>query len=451
MTEFHLDETQREALTAESAKQLLKSLDEGVTSVKLSGKSFGDGSAQVAADALQKASPTLVRLDISDIIASRPEDEAKRALATICEGLSTCKRLELIDLSDNALGAKGVRAVGSLLTKQEKLRELLFCNNGLAADAGDLIASALLETAPTALVKLHFHNNLLETPGSIALAPIVENSPALEDFRFSSLRLGREGAVRICKALQPRLGQALRALNLADNSFGGEGAQALAEAVAHAPALESLIISDCLLEDDGVKLVCDALRTGAPKLRVLHVAANDVSVDGAKAIAKLLKASKLREFVAEDNEFGSSGAVRIAKGISSNCCLEVINVEGCEIGGRGALALAKAVARVKEFKLLRLDKNAIGEEAVEEITQLLEEKLGCLEDNDEEEGEEEEDEEEDEEEAEEEDEEEGEGEEAAEKASAKEHRKSVQQEQGAGEKIGSEVEDVAVQIKGLHI
>ncbi|KAI0560245.1 Ran GTPase-activating protein [Gracilaria domingensis] len=444
MTEFHLDHTKREALTTESAKELLKGLDEGVTSVKLSGKSFGDGAAQVAADALQRASPTLVRLDISDIIASRPEDEAKRALATISDGLSTCKQLELIDLSDNALGAKGVRAIGSLLTKQEGLKELLFCNNGLAADAGDLITSALLETSPTALVKLHFHNNLLETPGSVALAPIVENSPGLEDFRFSSLRLGREGAVRICNALQPRLAQSLRCLNLADNSFGEEGAQALADAVSDAPALESLIVSDCLLEDDGVKLVCDALRKGAPNLRVLHVAANEVSVEGANAISELMKVSKIREFVAEDNEFGSAGAVRLAKGIKKNSYLELINLEGCEIGGRGALALANAVARSESLNLLRLDKNSIAEEAVEELTRILEEKLGPLDDNDEEE----EDEEGEEEECADEEEDDDVDEEREIESTAKEHLKDPI---GVGEKITSEVEDVAIQVKGLKI
>ncbi|PXF50100.1 RAN GTPase-activating protein 1 [Gracilariopsis chorda] len=443
---FHLDQTKRESLSTERAEELLHGLTEGVVSVKLSGKSFGDGSAQVAADALQRASPTLVHLDISDIIASRPEDEAKRTLATISDGLASCKQLEFIDLSDNALGAKGVRAIGELLTNQEKLKELLLCNNGLAADAGDLITSALLETKPTSLVKLHFHNNLLETPGSIALAPIVEHSPDLEDFRFSSLRIGREGAVRICKALQPRF-QTLRYLNLADNSFGQEGAEALADAVSDAPLLETLIVSDCLLEDDGVKVICDSLRSGAPKLRSLHVAANEISITGAKALAQLIRKIKLRELVAEDNEFGNAGAVRLAKGMRRNSCLEILNVEGSEVGGRGALALAQAAAKLKCLKSLQLDKNAIPAEVVEEITRLLDERLGPLDDNDEEEDEDDEDDEDEDDEDDEEEDEEDEDE-ATDRQVASE---VVEDARAVSEEVRGEVNNLAADINKLKI
>lgn len=379
---FLIDQTSREALTEERAKQLLEGLHHQIKSVKLSGKSFGDGSAQVAADALQKAIPSLKHLDISDIIASRPEEEAKRTLVTISEALSSCKHLEFIDLSDNALGAKGIRAVGSLLAGQKNLATLMLCNNGLAADAGNLIAAAFLETAPTSLIKLHFHNNLLETPGSVALAPVVENSPFLSDFRFSSLRLGRDGAVRISRALQPRLSSTLKYLNISDNSFGEEGAEAFAEALSNAPLLERLIINDALLGDEGVKAICLTLAKSAPNLQVLNVSGNDMAVEGAKGLAKLLAVGTLKEFFAEDNELGSSGAVRIARGINAKSQLQVLNVNSSEIGGRGALALASAASKVATLKSFNIDGNNIPADIVSEIERLLNDKLGSLEDND---------------------------------------------------------------------
>ena len=52
--------------------------------------------------------------DISDIIAGRPEDEALRTLGIICGSLKKFDLVE-VNLSDNALGAKGVEACRDVL------------------------------------------------------------------------------------------------------------------------------------------------------------------------------------------------------------------------------------------------------------------------------------------------------------------------------------------------
>lgn len=52
--------------------------------------------------------------DISDVIASRPEEEALQALRVLCAAL---KRFHLVEvnLSDNALGEKGIDACKDVL------------------------------------------------------------------------------------------------------------------------------------------------------------------------------------------------------------------------------------------------------------------------------------------------------------------------------------------------
>lgn len=383
MKEFLIDQTSREALTRERAEDVLRGLGEGNTAVKLSGKSFGDGSAEVLASALEKTVPSLRFLDMADIIASRPEDEAKRTLTTIATALACCKHLESINLSDNALGAKGINAVGDLLKGQTKLKELYLCNNGLAADAGTLICSALLATVPSSLTTLHFHNNLLETAGSLALAPIIESSPRLEDFRFSSLRVGREGTVRICEALQPQLSSTLKHLNLADNFFGEEGADSLARALLNAPLLETLIINDTIIGDSGASSICKVLMTGAPNLSVLNISGNEIGLQGANGIAKLLSSGRLRELHADDNELGNAGATALAEGISRHSHLRVLGLNNCEIGGPGALSIAKAISSLKDVKCVNLDSNTISTSQLEKIKCLLGTKLGPMDENDE--------------------------------------------------------------------
>lgn len=388
---FELDCSQREALSAERAEQLLASVSAGITWIKLSGKSFGDGSATIAAEALARAAPTLRHVDLSDIIAARPEDEAKRALVAIAEGLAEAKELVSIDLSDNALGAKGIRAIGDILSGQTALKSLKLCNNGLAADAGEIIAANLTKVSPTKLRLLHFHNNLLENAGAKALAPIVEASPELEDFRFTGLRVHHDGAVRISQALKVNA-PSLRKLNLADNNFGSPGAVALGAALSKTKILEELILRDTALGDEGVLAVMKGLRNVASHIRVLDLSGNDMTVESSRALKRTLSnMPSLESLVLEDNELGSAGAKQIAAGLLDDVHrnLVIVNASGSEIGSSGAVALSRAVARLPKMTHLNLNGNSIRAEVVTEIQELLHEKFGSVSDNDDDEDDEE--------------------------------------------------------------
>lgn len=66
---------------------------------------------------------SLTDADLSDVIAGRPEDEAKESLRIMAEGLSECK-LRALDLSDNALGEKGIVACKAALQHMTTLESL---------------------------------------------------------------------------------------------------------------------------------------------------------------------------------------------------------------------------------------------------------------------------------------------------------------------------------------
>jgi Ran GTPase-activating protein 1 len=449
---FELDSSVREALTKERAEELLVGLGVGVESVRLGGKSFGDGSAEVAAAALVLASPTLRNLDLADVIASRPEEEAKRALAALAGGVASAKSLVSIDLSDNALGAKGIRAIGDILAGQTALESLKLCNNGLAADAGELITAALTATTPTLLTTLHFHNNLLETAGAVALAPVLEASPALRDFRFSALRVHHDGAVRICRALAPNASALVR-LNLSDNNFGADGAAALAEALSAAPALEELNLRDAALTDDGVVLVLRAVAaSGGRGMRVLDLSANEMGTAGAKALRKALKKMPcLESLMVEDNELGSGGAKQIAGGLSAavHRALREIVAAGSEIGTAGAMALAKVAATLPALESVNLNANAIDADVVSDIQELLDEKLASLSDNDDDGEDEDEDEDEESVEEEEEDSDEGEEEEAAKES--KVGAEGYKEKAAASEEASASVDELTSAVEQLTV
>lgn len=110
----------RDFLTTESAEALLAPLlAPGACHrrIKFSTQSFGNDAAPVAARALLNVAASLEEADLSDIIAGRPEAEALATLTTVTDALQQAK-LRALDLSDNALGEKGIRACAKALTSQ---------------------------------------------------------------------------------------------------------------------------------------------------------------------------------------------------------------------------------------------------------------------------------------------------------------------------------------------
>jgi Ran GTPase-activating protein 1 len=73
--------------------------------------------------------------------------------------------LRYLNISDNALGEKGVRAFSELLKSQESLEELYVMNDGISEEA----AKALSELIPATekLKVLHFHNNMTGDEGAM--------------------------------------------------------------------------------------------------------------------------------------------------------------------------------------------------------------------------------------------------------------------------------------------
>ena len=117
------------------------------TKIILSTWAFSAESAEVFASAIARL-PHLKSAILSDMIAGRPEAEGLRVYEVLGAALKD-KQLTEIDLSDNAVGPKGVRACRELLTNQEHLEKLYFCNCGISAEAAVSIQELLLYRTPT--------------------------------------------------------------------------------------------------------------------------------------------------------------------------------------------------------------------------------------------------------------------------------------------------------------
>ena len=143
--------------------------------MKLSTKSIGRDAAPIVAEAIRNVAGTLKIADISDIIAGRPEAEVLNALTTVSDALSTCT-LDELNVSDNALGEKGIRACAAAFTSQKALKGVYLQNIGCSVNAckavNELIASTSLET-------LHLFNNMSDNEGAISIAALLQRNPSI--------------------------------------------------------------------------------------------------------------------------------------------------------------------------------------------------------------------------------------------------------------------------------
>ncbi|RLN50924.1 hypothetical protein BBJ29_009981, partial [Phytophthora kernoviae] len=398
---FEFENKSREVVDAARAQQLLasagiKTSDKSplhFTSISLRGKSYTESGATVIVDSfLSRIQGDLKVVDLADIIAGRPEDEALRVLSIMCRALRG-HVLDEIDLSDNALGEKGVRACFDLLIPQPTLRRLLFCNNGISAAAANVIAQEIIlqngEGAQSTLEEFHFYNNMSGHDGCVAVANVLAQCKNLTTLRYASARAGVEASEEMARSVNTHL-RDLQSLDLSDCSFEDDGADQLAEAISKQPNLQFLKLRDASLGAEGAKKVAKALASSKIQLLELDLSGNELEDEGITILAPLLKfQSKLKVLRLDENEVTSDGVIEFVAALDDRLpSLEELSMIGNEITAIGAVAVVDSFVPMKNALLrLELDSNMISEEGVEYVKSSLIKQgkaniLGSLEEND---------------------------------------------------------------------
>ncbi|KAA8543237.1 hypothetical protein F0562_021268 [Nyssa sinensis] len=315
-TIFDISGSRRAFIDAEEAEELLRPLSKPgnkYTKICFSNRSFGLDAAHVAKPILSSLKDQLTEVDLSDFIAGRPEDEALEVMNIFSSALEGCE-LRYLNLSNNALGEKGVRAFGGLLKSQRD-------------------------------------------EGAIAIAGLVIQSPMLENFQCSSTRVGSEGGVALAEALG--ICTHLKKLDLRDNMFGVESGVTLSKAVSgfadltekSAPSLEVLEMAgnDITINAAPALVACIAAKQFLTKL---NLAENELKDDGAILIAKALE--------------------------EGHDQLTEVDLSANSIRRAGARVLAQAVVRKPRFKLLNVNTNFISDEGVDELKDIFKNSPGVL-------------------------------------------------------------------------
>nr|GMC71916.1 Ran GTPase activating protein 2 [Ipomoea batatas] len=384
-TVFDISKGKRAFIEAEEAEELLKPLKEpgnSYTKICFSNRSFGIGAAHIAGTILATLKGQLKEVDLSDFVAGRPEKEALDVMTIFSEALDGCN-LKSLNLSDNALGEKGVRAFAKLLQSQTELEELFLMNDGISEEA----ARAVCELVPSTerLKVLQFHNNMTGDEGAVAISEIVKRSPLLEDFRCSSTRVGSDGGKALSQALETCTH--LKKLDLRDNMFGVDGGEALSKALTKHQNLSEIYLCYLNFEDEGAIAIANALKDSAPSLRIFEMAGNDITAKAAPALAACISEKQLlTKLNLSENELKDDGVIQIVKALEEgHDQLKVVDMSSNSLRRAGARVLAQALVHKPEFELLNVNGNFISDEGIDELKDIFKkcpEKLASLEDND---------------------------------------------------------------------
>ncbi|KZV33594.1 Ran GTPase-activating protein 2 [Dorcoceras hygrometricum] len=384
-TFFDISKGQRAFIEEDEAQTLLSPLkDPGnfYTRICFSNRSFGLGAAHVAGPILSAIKSQLTEVDLSDFVAGRPEAEALDVMTIFSEALEG-SHLKYLNLSDNALGEKGVRAFSMLLQSQTDLEELYLMNDGISEEA----ARAVCELVPSTqkLRVLHFHNNMTGDAGAVSVSQILRRCPLLEDFRCSSTRVGSDGGVALTEALSEC--KNLKKLDIRDNMFGVEAGIKLSEALVKHEYLTEIYLSYLNLEDAGAIAIAGALKETAPSLEVLEMAGNDITAEAAPALASCIaKKTALVKLNLSENDLKDDGVLLISKALGvEHDQLKEVDMSQNSLRRAAARTLAQALVNKPAFKLLNINGNFISDEGIDELKDIFKEnpdKLGPLDEND---------------------------------------------------------------------
>merc|ERR1719223_1278289 len=141
--------------------------------------------------------------------------------------------------------------------------------------------------------------------------------------------VGDPGAASLARLLKASAGKSLRELVLSANNLGDSAAHELAAALPTCDALERFLLDRNLVGPDGAIALAVKLPRSNVKEMLFgsHLGGNPLGPDGAKALARAL-----------DDELPRAAANR-------SCRLQCLALDHCEVGPKGAEALAETLSR----------------------------------------------------------------------------------------------------------
>lgn len=269
----------REKVSKEKATDLVERWtreiegSDGVFRVDISCLSWTQEAFEVVQPFFEKIAPHVKYAAFADIIAGLMTEEGLAVTESLARTFAKAPLID-IDLSDNAMGPRGLIRVESMIANAP-LQRLYLSNCGLSSESMQYLLkwfTADNNRIASGMKELVIDRNMNGPEGAKAVGEILGHCSKLQLFSYLGCRT-REGTIHLANGLKtmvkgtPR--HPLRRLELDDCNFGEEENPAyepLAEALQECSQLQHLDLTDGKLEVEGLTKILDALTTAGAQM-----------------------------------------------------------------------------------------------------------------------------------------------------------------------------------------
>ena len=330
--------------------------------LKLNGNNLHSTGVIKIARALQS-----MRMNTLTQLQLRKNNISEEAADDISAVLSNNTKLQVLNLSDNCLQAKGIAKIVKGLSFTKRLKQLGLNNSKATKEAADDIATVLLHN--TSLQVLNLNANDLQATGLSKVLRALHCTSTLKELDISNNNATKEVADDIAELLSHNT--KLQALNLDSNVLESAGFTKIAKPLCNFSDLKKLYIGNNHISAEAVDGVAAVLSHNT-KLQVLNLSGNNFEATGVRIVAKAMgKISMLSELHMNDSNITEEVVSDIATVVSQNNKLQVLCLNSNSLCSRGATDIAESLRNTNTLQYLEIENNNITKDAADDLAAVI--------------------------------------------------------------------------------
>uniref|UniRef100_A0AAR2KVU1 B30.2/SPRY domain-containing protein n=1 Tax=Pygocentrus nattereri TaxID=42514 RepID=A0AAR2KVU1_PYGNA len=273
--------------TLESCKSLISALQTKITTLtelNLSSNELQDSAMELLSAGLKTGK---CKLEILRLVVCKLSAQSCDTLNSVLQTETSC--LKELDLCNNDLQDAGVEKLSvGLKSSHCKLEILKLVVCKLSAQSCDTLNS-VLQTESSCLKELDLSNNDLYDSGLANLFAGLKSSICkLQILRLALCNLGVNKCERLGSLLKLEI--SLKALDLSNNDLQDSGVELLCAGLKTGDCkLENLILSGCMIKEEGCSSLASALSSNLSHLKELDLTYNHPGESGVKVLSARLE------------------------------------------------------------------------------------------------------------------------------------------------------------------